>query len=303
MVHAQQQFPSKVIRLMVGAPPGGSVDFGARIIAQPLAEALGATVLVENKPGAGGTINSAYVANAQPDGHTLLVTTATAVIVVPQAMPKPPLNALTDLQAINTVGVSPVAIAVNPKLGVKTLKDFIALSRTRQVSIASPGTGSLMHLIIESIVQATGANFLHVPYSGTGPGIVDTIAGHVDAVISDLAPFPPFLQDGKMTMIAVTTDKRLEGYPDVPTVSEVVPGFVVLNWQGIFVASKTPKAVVDKINDALLKVAARDDVRAAFRKGAINVAPMASPEAFQKNVTTDYHRWGKLLKEKGIVFN
>ncbi|AHG64134.1 Bug family tripartite tricarboxylate transporter substrate binding protein [Advenella mimigardefordensis] len=290
----------KVIRLMVSAPPGGSLDFGARIVSKALAEELGTTVIVMNKGGAAGTINAADVAKATADGTTLLYATATAAVVAPQTMSPPPFDPLHDLIAINTVGSSAVALALNPKLGVNNLKALIELSRSRQITLGSSGNGSLMHLIIESVIKATGANFLHVPYRGAGPSIIDAVAGQIDGCFADLAPVSPFLQDKKLILAAVTTDQRLTGYPDVPTLGEDIPGFDVANWQGIFAPGKTPEPIIERLNAALLRVAARDEVRAQFRQGQMDVAPVKKPDTFETIVSKDYQRWGKLLEEMGM---
>lgn len=298
------EYPARVVRLMVGAPAGGGLDTYARIVAQPLAEALATSVVVENKAGAGGVTNSAYVASSRPDGATLLYTTATPLIVAPQAMRKPPFNPLTDLVPVIRVGTTPLSFAVNAKLGVKNLNDLVALSKRRQVSIASgSGTGGQLHLMIEALIQATGANILHVPYKGTAPSIVDTIAGHIDACTSDVASFIPYHQDGTLTIIAVTSEKRLDVLPDVRAAVEDIPGFVMVSWQGVFVPAKTPKNLIDQLNTAMLKVLARPDVQAQFRKSAVDTSPMPNPEAFPKFVSAEYQRWGKLLKDKGIVMD
>ncbi|MEJ8850742.1 tripartite tricarboxylate transporter substrate binding protein [Variovorax rhizosphaerae] len=299
-----QAYPARVVRLMVGAPAGGGLDTYARIVAQPLAEALGNSVVVENKAGAGGVTNSAYVATSRPDGATVLYTTATPLIVAPQAMRKPPFDPLTDFVPVIRVGTTPLSFAVNPKLGVKNLNDLVALSKRRQISIASgSGTGGQLHLMIEALIQATGANILHVPYKGTAPSIVDTIAGHIDGCTSDVASFIPFHQEGTLTIIAVSSEKRLDVLPDVRAAVEDIPGFVMVSWQGIFVPAKTPKSVIDQLNAAMLKVLARTDVQAQFRKSAVDTSPMANPEAFPKFVSSEYQRWGKLLKDKGIVMD
>jgi tripartite-type tricarboxylate transporter receptor subunit TctC len=296
-----QDFSGRPVRLIVGAPPGGSNDFGARLIAPYLGEALGTTVIVENKLGAAGTIASDTVAKSAPDGTTLLFSSASPIIIAPQALPKAPFNVLTDFVPINTVGQTPEAIALNPGLGVKTLKEFIALSHTRQLALGSSGTGGLPHLIIELLIQASGGNIVHVPYKGAGPGIADAMGGHVSGVVSDLPPFIPLHQEGRLLIVAVTSEKRLDFLPNVPTVNETLPGFAANNWLGVFARARTPKPIVDKLNAALLKVVAREEVRAQFRKNAVIPSAMASPDAFQAFVAEEYHRWGKVLRDKGIT--
>lgn len=296
-----QAYPSKPIRIIVGFVPGGSTDFGARMISAGLADALGVPVVVDNKPGATGVIASEYVANASPDGYTLLVGTATPIIIAPQAMGRQSFNALNDLAAVNMVAESPMALAVNPGLGVKRVKDLVALSRTRPVTIGTSGLGGTLHLLVESLIQSTGGNFVVVPYKGSGPTITDAIAGHIDATVSDVGSFLPFHNDGKLLMIGIASEKRMDVLPSVPTLQEDVPGLVFVSWTGLFAPAKTPKPIIDTLNAGLMKMIARDEVRKQFVKTGATVYAQADPAAFQKLVATDYQRFGKLIKERGIV--
>ncbi len=296
-----QDYPNKPVRMVVGYPPGGSNDIVARIIAPRLAEALGVSVVVENKAGVSGAIGADFVAKSAPDGHTLFLASASPVVITPHTIPKIPFNTLTDFAPINTVGLTPEAIAVAPSLGVKNLKEMLALARTRQVSLASSGTGGLPHLTIELLIQASKGNIVHVPYKGAGPAVSDTLAGHVNGIVMDVPPLFPFIQDKRLHALAVTSAKRVEFLPNVPTAQEELPGFNVTNWVGLFAPAKTPKPVVDKLNAALGKVVAREDVRAQLLKVAVVPSTMSSPEAFQQFVAAEFHRWGKLVKDKNIV--
>lgn len=298
-----QDFSSRPVRLMVGTPPGGSIDFGARVIAPPLAELLQTSVIVENKPGAAGVLNSQFVARSAPDGHTLLIGTPSPVVVAPQVMRGVTFNSLTELVPINMVSTSPLAVAVNPRVGVKTLKELVALSRTRPVTMGLPLAGSVSHIVVEITAKATGCNFLNVPYKGAGPMINDVIGGHVDTAVSDVSVFVPMHRDGRLRILFVTSEKRVEGLPDVPTLSEDVPGLVMTNWMGLFAPARTPKAVVDKINAALAKIVAREDVRAQYEKATVTASTMASPEAFQKFVASEYERYGQIVRERNITID
>jgi tripartite-type tricarboxylate transporter receptor subunit TctC len=296
-----EKYPSRPIRIIVGFVPGGSTDFGARLIGTGLSDALGVPVVVENKPGATGVLATDYVSKSAGDGYTLLVGTPTPIIVAPQAMQTHTFNPITDLAPINLVSTSPMAFAANPKLGLKRIKDLIALARTRQVTIGTSGFGGSLHLMIEALIQATNANILVVPYKGTGPTVTDAMAGHIDATVSDVGAFIPYHTDGKLTIIGVSSEKRLPLLPDVPTVSEDVPGLVMGNWLGVFASAKVPKADIDTINAALQKVVAREDLRSQFVKSGFTVSSMASPEVFRKFVVAEYQRYGKLIKERNIV--
>ena len=298
-----QDFTSRPIRLMVGTPPGGSIDSAARVIAPPLAELLQASVIVENKPGAAGVLNSQFVAKSAPDGHTLLVGTPSVVVVAPQVMRDVTFNPLTELVPINMVSTSPIAIAVNPRVGVKTLKELVALSRTRPVTMGLPLAGSVSHIAVEMTAKATGCNFLNVPYKGAAPMLNDLVGGHVETAVSDAGVFIPMHRDGRVRILFVTSEKRIDVLPDVPTLSEDVPGLVITNWMGLFAPAGTPKAVVDKINAALARIVARDDVRAQFQKMSVTTSTMPSPEAFQKFVASEYERYGQIVRERRITID
>ncbi len=298
---AAQDYPSKPIRLVVGYPPGGSNDIVARIIAPRLAEALGTSVVVENKSGVNGALGADFVAKAQPDGYTLFLSSASPVVITPHTVPRIPFNTLTDFTPINTVGLTPEAIAVAPSLNVSSLRELLALSRTRQVSLASSGSGGLPHLTIELLIQASRGNIIHVPYKGAGPAVNDTLAGHVNGIVMDVPPLLPFIQDGRLRALAVTSERPVEFLPNVPTAQVELPGFNVTNWIGVFAPARTPAPVIDKLNAALVRLVAREDVRAQLLKVAVVPSAMANPQAFQQFVSGEYNRWGKLVKDKGIV--
>ncbi|MES2999240.1 MAG: tripartite tricarboxylate transporter substrate binding protein [Pseudomonadota bacterium] len=296
-----QGFPAKPIRLIVGYTPGGSNDIVARIIAPRLGEALNTTVVVENRPGASGALGADHVAKSAPDGYTLLAASASPVVITPHTLAKIPFNTLTDFSPINTVGLTPEAIAVGPRLKVTTLKQLLDVAKTQNVSLSSSGNGGLPHLTIELLIQASKGKIVHVPYKGAAPAMTDTIAGHVDGIVMDLPPLYPLIQEGKLTALAVTSEKRFDLLANVPTAHEELPGFTVTNWMGVFAPAKTPKAIVDQINAALIKVVAREDVKAQLMKAAMVPYVMASPDAFSKFVGEEFNRWGKLVKEKNIT--
>lgn len=298
---AAQNPPLKPIKLVVGFAPGGSADFVARLIAPRLASALSTTVVVENKAGASGTIAVAHVAKSTPDGTTLLMGSASPVVIAPQTLEKAPFNPLTDLAPVNTVGLTPQVIAVSASSGIRTLRELLRLARTRQVSLASSGTGGMTHLSIELLIRASGSNVVHVPYKGAGPSITDALAGHVHGLVSDATPVLPMLQDGRLVALAVTSDKRVDFLPNVPTVSEEVPGFVAVNWAGVFAPASTPKPLVETINAALTSVVASDEVKAQLQKAGFVPSTMTSPDAFQRFVAEEHTRWGKLIRELNIV--
>ncbi|MFC6282807.1 MULTISPECIES: Bug family tripartite tricarboxylate transporter substrate binding protein [Polaromonas] len=294
-------YPSRPIGLVVGAPPGGSVDFGARVLMRPLAEVLGVPIIVDNKPGATGVIGAKFVAKAPADGYTLLIATPTSVLIGPQTMPGDSYNTLRDIVGINMVAKNPLAIAINPALKIDNLKDLVALSRTRPVTLGQSGSGGSFDLLIKQLAKVTGGNFDSIPYKGMGPAITDAIGGQLDGVASDLGPCLPFHQSGKLKLVAVTSDKRLASLPNVPAATESYPALVAYNWLGLFAPAKTPPEVINKVNAALMKILTRDDVKAQFTQAANIVSSMKGPAEFQAFATSEYKRMGAMLKEQGMI--
>lgn len=294
---AAQSFAGRPITLLVGFPAGGSNDMVARIIAPHLGQELGTNVVVEIKAGASGTIAAMATVKAPPDGHTLFASSMSAIVVAPQAFKKPPFDPRKDLKAINLVGLTPQVVSVGPTLSqVKSLADLIALSKTQSITMASSGIGGLPHLAIEMFTSASGGKFMHVPYKGATPAIADTIAGHVDSLMLDAPPIVPLAKEGRLRALAVTSAKRLDALPDVPTVAETIPGFDVSTWIGIFAPGQTPPDIVARINTAVMRVMARPDVRAQLEKAAVPAATMASTAAFETFVDAEYRRWGEVLR-------
>jgi tripartite-type tricarboxylate transporter receptor subunit TctC len=296
-----QDFPAKPIHLVVGYTPGGSNDLIARIIAPPLGEALHTSVIVENRPGASGAVGAEYVVRANPDGYTLFAASASPVVITPHTLPNVAFDTRTDFAPINTIGLTPEAIAIGPKLDVHSLEELLAVARTRPVTLASSGMGGLPHLTIELLTQASHAKIVHVPYKGAAPAASDTLAGHVDGIVMDLPPLYPLIQQGKLKALAMTSDKRFELLPAVPTAHEELPGFTVTNWMGVFAPARTPRPVVDRIDAALKQVVARPDVRQQLLKIAVTPSVMASPDAFRQFVAEEFDRWGRLVKDKHIT--
>lgn len=295
-----QEYPNRPIRLVVGYPPGGSNDIVARIVAPKLAAALGTQVIVDNRAGASGTIGADHVAKSPPDGYTLLVSSASPIVIAPHTLPKAPFDVTRDFQAINTVGSMPEAIAVGPAVPVRSLRELIELSKTRDVTLSSSGNGGLPHLTIELLKEASKGRIVHVPYKGAGPAVTDTLAGHVNGVVMDLPALYAFIQDGRLRALAVTSEKRVDFLRDVPTAQEEgLPSFQAVNWIGVLAPAGTPKAVVDKVNAALVKIVADAEVREQLTKAAVVPTIGANPEAFQQFLRAENTRWAKVVKDSG----
>jgi tripartite-type tricarboxylate transporter receptor subunit TctC len=296
-----QEYPTRPIRLMVGFASGGGVDLSARLLAPRLGEEMKGTIVVENKAGASGMICSEYVSRSAPDGYTLMYTGGSAVAIAPQLVAKPSINSLTDLAPINLIGASPLVLSLHPGAKIRDLQEFLAQAHTRELKIASAGVGTLTHLTIELLSQATGGKIIHVPYKGGGAALADSLAGHVDGMVSDIPPVFQHFQDRKLLPIALTSEKRFELLPNVPTVGESLKGFSAESWFGVFAPKGTSATIVEKVSAALVKIVAREEIAAQLRKAGVNPFTHSSPEVFQRFVANEYNRWGKLVKEKNIT--
>ena len=298
-----QTFPSKPIRIVVGFPPGGPADYTARLLADKLPGLLGTNVIVENRVGANATIGADYVAKSVPDGHTLFVTTCGAMAISPHIGAKLPYNPLRDFAPIAQVVTAYSTLAVHPSLPVKNAQEFVALARARkgQITMASTGVGSIPHLAQELLKAATKIDLVHVPYKGAAPSITDAIGGQVSSLVLDVTPLLPHIRAGKLRAIGIAGDKRVPLLPEVATMEE--QGFKNVeapNWYAIFAAAKTPREIVDRLNDAVRTAIAMADVRE--RLISTGADPVSStPEQLAELLKRDYAKWGKLIRDNNIT--
>ena len=295
-----QQFPSQPITMIVGYPPGGSNDIVARLVSKPLADELGTTIVVENRAGASGTIGVQHMVRSKPDGYTILLSSASPVVLSPQTMAQPPFDSLKDFIPINTVGMTPEAIATGPALKVNNLKELLDTAKTKPVTLSSSGAGGLPHLTIELLKSTSNSNITHVPYKGAGPAVTDTLAGHVDGIVMDLPPLYSLIQDGKLKALAVTSAERVSFLADVPTAQEELPNFNVVNWVGIFAPVGTPAEVIERYDAAIKKVLEQPELRAQLENVAVVPSVMESPAAFQTFFQGEFERWGTVIKDAGL---
>ena len=298
-----QTFPSKLIRIVVGFPPGGPADFTARLLADKLPGLLGTNVIVENRVGANATIGADYVAKSAPDGHTLFLTTCGAMAISPHVGAKLPYEPLHDFAPIAQVVTAYSTIAVHPSLPVRNAKEFVALARARkgQITMASTGIGSIPHLAQELLKASAKIDLIHVPYKGAAPSVTDAIGGQVSSLILDVTPLLPHLRAGKLRAIGIAGDKRVQLLPEVATMEE--QGFKNVeapNWYAIFAPAKTPREVVERLNDAVRKAIAMADVRE--RLISTGADPVSStPEQLADLLKRDYAKWGKLIRDNNIT--
>ncbi|MEP9377197.1 tripartite tricarboxylate transporter substrate binding protein [Aquabacter sp. CN5-332] len=290
-------FPSQPIKLVVGFPPGGSNDVVARIIAPAFSEVMGVPVVVDNRPGANATIGTEFVARSAPDGYTITLGSASPLAISPFTYPNIPYDTLKDFVGITTVAMTPELVAINPKVEAKTLQELVALGKKRQLTVSSSGNGGLPHLAIELFKTTSGADVLHVPYKGAGPAIVDTVGGHVDAIIVDIAGLLPLVKEGKLRALAVTADQRSPILPDVPTTADAgLPKLIAVNWFGIMAPAKTPPDVVQKLYEGLVKAVNTPKVKEQLLNAGMEPMLMSSPAAFQTFLVSELDRWGAIAK-------
>ena len=299
--HAQE-YPFRPVRLVIGFPPGGSNDIVARILAPKLGELLGTQVVVENRPGANATIGTEYVARAPADGYTLTLASASPLVISPFTYSKLPYDTVNDFAAITTVAMTPEAVCVHPALPVKSLKELIALARSKpgKLDFASSGNGGLPHLTIELFKTLAKIDVLHVPYKGAGPALTDVLGGHVPAFIIDFPVVYPHIKGGRLRGLVVTSESRNPLLPELPTSGEQgLPKLLSVNWFAVMAPAKTPRPVVEKLHAALVKAAASPDVKERFTATGVEAMTKKSPDAFAGFLKEELVRWGKLARESG----
>jgi tripartite-type tricarboxylate transporter receptor subunit TctC len=312
LVHAQvlaqpvaEAFPSRPVRMVVGFPPGGSSDVSARLVAERMSEEWKQPVIVENKPGAGGTIAAAFVASAPADGYTLLHVGPGTHAITSVLYKDLPYDALKSFSGVGQIAVSPFVIVVAASSGVKSLKDLLELARAKPgvVSYGSSGSGAGPNVVTEIVALSTGVKFLHVPYKGAAPAAAAVLAGQVDFAMVDSASAIPHVQGGKLRALAVTTAQPSPLYPDVPTVAQAaVPGFAYPSSVGFLVPAGTPREVIVKINGALGRALANDAVRNRLSGLGFDAAPMA-PDEFDAFMTEEVRKYTKVVKDLGLKLN
>jgi tripartite-type tricarboxylate transporter receptor subunit TctC len=301
VAHAQT-YPTKPIRLVIGFPPGGSNDIVARQLAPKLTQLLGAQVIVDNRPGANATIGTDYVAKSAPDGYTLTLGSASPLAISPFTYPNIPYDTLRDFAAITTVASASEMVATHPSLPARNLKELVALAKQQpgKLNFASSGNGGLPHLAIELFRKLANVNIVHVPFKGAGPALTDLMGGHVHAMIVDVPVLAPGVKSGKLRGIAVTAERRTPLLPDLPTAAEQgMPGLIAVNWFAIMAPAKTPKAVIDKLHDAIVKAVTAPDMKQQFDTIGVEAFVQPSPEAFAEFLRNDLVRWGRIAKESG----
>lgn len=297
---AQDKWPSRTITYIVPFPAGGTTDTLARLISQKLGAALGTTVVVDNKGGAGGSVGSELAARAPADGYTLLGGTISSHAINVSLYPKLGYDPITSFSPVTLIGTNPLVLIVNQASPYKSLPDIIAAARTRKpLTAASAGNGTSQHLSLELVKNKAGIDISHVPYKGSGPAIQDVMAGHVDMMFDTTVVAGPHIESGKVRALAVTSAKRLPSLPHVPTVAESIPGYEVTSWQAIFVPAATPKAIVERLHSEIAKILNDPEMQDRLAKLGMQPADLSLPQiaAFQKAEVT---KWAQVIKAANI---
>ena len=299
-----QAYPAKAIRFVVPFAPGGGNDILGRVIAQKLHEGFGVPVVVDNRGGAGGTIGTDIVAKSPPDGYTMLINNVSLAVNV-TLYSKLPYDTLKDLEPVSLAGRQPNILVVHPSLPVKSVKELLALARSKPgaLSFGSGGIGSSSHLSAELMKYLTKIDIVHVPYKGMGPALVDLVSGQTQLAMATMASALPHVRNNRMRPLAVSTAKRVAVVPDVPTMIEAgVKDFDYSTWYGIVVPAGTPAAVVSRLNAELVKALATREVGERF--AAQGVAPESTtPQAFKAFLNNEVRRWAPVIKASGMKVN
>ena len=297
-----QAWPAKPLKMIVPYAPGGGADITARVVAQLLTTRLGQQVLVDNRAGAGGNIGTDLVAKSPPDGYTILMGTVGQVSINPHMYDKLPFDPAKDLAPITPAGLPVNVLNVHPSIPARSVKEFIALAKSKPgtLNFATGGIGASDHMATELFMSMTGVRMVHVPYKGGGPAIIDLIAGNVDLGFSTMATAIGPLKTGRLRALGVTSGKRFELLPEVPTIAEAgVAGYESVAWYGLFAPAATPADIIKRINTETVAILQSDDVRRRLTE--LGIIPVSStPEAFATYVQSETARWGKLVRANGI---
>lgn len=303
VAQAAQVFPSKVIRMVVPLAPGGTGDTLARTVGEEMGRILGTNIVIDNRMGAGGLIGTQTVATAAPDGYTL-INVSPSHVINPALHTRKTYDPVKDFEAVIHIANTYQIIVAHPSLPAKNLKELIALAKASpgKLSYGSAGTGSATHLNMELFKQMAGVDIVHVPYKGSTPSRIDTVAGQIQLSMDGLLPVLPFIKDGRLRPLGLTSSKRSQAAPDIPTIGESVPGYATDTWYGILAPAKTPKAIIATLHGAASK--AMNTPATAARLKQLGTDPVGgTSEQFGKLVASEAKLWAKVVKVSGAKVN
>lgn len=297
----QAAWPAKPVKLVVPFAPSGGGDVIARLIAPRLSDALRQPVIIENKPGASGTIGASFVAKAAPDGYTLLLSNNASIATGPLVYAKIDFKPRADFEHVVMISSFANGFLVNANHPARTLQEFIAMARSKpgKMTFASAAVGSAGHLTGEMMKQRAGIDMQHVPYKGTGPAITDLMAGQIDAIFDGLPASTPYVKSGKLRLLAISAAQRLPNFPEVPTLNEIVPGVAGSAWFGISAPARTPRDVLERIESEVQKIVTLPEVQARFADLGMNLSGRGRAD-YSEFIAQDIQRWTPVVKAAGV---
>ena len=300
LAQAQGQYPSRPIRLLTPFAPGGGSDILGRLLAPHIYASMGQPVIVDNRPGGGGTLGAGLAVRADPDGYTLIVVSGS--YGANAALYALPYDSVTDITPVILIGTTPLLVTMHPSVPIRTVRELIAFARANpnKLNFGSAGNGGLGHLAQAFFKIETGVAFAHIPYKGSGPVMNALLAGEVDASFSSLVPTVPYLKSGRLRAVAVTTPKRTVNLPDVPTVGETVPGYEVTHWYGMWGPKGLPREIVQRWNAEVARVIKTEAVQKWMIGEGLEPAG-GPPEEFRERIERDVAKWKRVVKEAQIA--
>jgi tripartite-type tricarboxylate transporter receptor subunit TctC len=299
---AQTAYPNKSVRIVIPFAPGGVPDIIARLVAPKMTETMGQPFVVDNRPGAGGTLAAAHVAKSDPDGYTLFMTTVSTQAIAPNLMANLPYDAVADFAPISHIANVPLVLVITPALPASNLKDFIALLKANpgKYDFASSGAGAPLHLAGELFKAMSRTDIQHVAYKGSAPALTDVMGGRVAMVFDAVPPALGHIQSGRLRALGVGTKERSAMLPDVPTIEEAgLPGYEAYTWGAFFAPARTPQPVVDRLHAEVTKALAQSDVKQRLTDLGYQIVG-STPAQLEAHVRAEKEKWGKLIRDVGI---
>ena len=295
-----QPYPNHVVRIILPYPPGGSMDALGRMVFDRVSQALGQQFVIDYRPGASGNIGSEIAARSAPDGHTLLLNTL-PFVVNPSLYKKMPFDTIKDFVPISLLATSPFVLVVHPSVPAKTVAEFIALAKKQsgKLNYSSAGVGTNLHVAAELFKNLTKTEILHVPYKGGGAALIATVGGEADLSFIGIQPAFPHIQSNKLRALGITTVKRAPSLPDLPSISETVPGYEFSSWWGLLAPAATPTAIVQLLSEQIAKAARAPEIAKRFEQDGVD-AVAGTPAQFAASIKSDIARWAKVIKDNRI---
>jgi tripartite-type tricarboxylate transporter receptor subunit TctC len=307
LAFGQASYPNRPIRMIVPFAPGGASDFVARIISPKLSELLGQQIIVDNRPGASGNIGMELAAKAPADGYTIYLGNIGTIAINPAIFPNLALNPTKDFIPITLVADVPSILVANPGVPANSVAELVALAKSKpgELNYGSPGSSTLNRLEMEHFLKLANLKIVHIPYKGgAGPAVIGLLGGETQVMFVTLSSAISFIQAGKLKALGISTAKRIDALPQVPTMAEAgYPEMISSSWQGVFVPAGTPRPIVEKLHAVLLATLDSPEVRQRFAGGGVNVVTSKTPEDFVSFVGVETTRWGKVAKESGATID